>query len=97
MEHATGTDEPMLKSLDGVTSPVSFTRGPSGTIEVSMLMSRNGFDYLMKLADETGEPLETVIGRSLVLFKAATDAAREGKAVGAAADPEALDIEFTGL
>jgi len=97
VEHSTGADDSLLMSLDGVTSPVSFTRGPAGSVAVNMLMSGNGFEYLMKLADETDLSLEAVIGRSLVLFKAATDATREGKAVGVASNPEVLDVEFTGI
>lgn len=83
--------------MSGHVSPIVFSKRDDGLVEVTMLMSASGFDYLWKLAEKTDLPVETVIGRSLVLFKAASEAALEGKAVGVAADPKVLDLEFTGL
>lgn len=83
--------------MKAVSSPISFSKRADGQVEVMMVMSSNGFDFLWRLAEETNLPFETVIGRSLVLFKAASDAAREGKVVGAASSPEEFDVQFTGL
>lgn len=97
MGNARGSNEPMFKSLDGVTSPVSFTRGEAGGIEVTMMMTEAGFDLFWKLSEKRNLPLESVITRSLVLYKASTDAVDKGKSVGVASNPGVLEVEFTDL
>lgn len=89
--------EPVLKSLDGVTSPVSYSRGPGGSIEVTMFMSQEGFELLESLAGDVGAGLEDVIGRALVLYRDARHAAGQGKAVGVTSAPETLDVQFIDL
>ncbi len=88
---------PVMKSLDGVTSPVSYTRGPGDTIEVVMYMSPKGFALLETLAETADIGLEDVIARSLILYRDARKAINLGKVVGVASDPEALDVRFIDL
>lgn len=69
MEGPEKKGEGPLKSLDGVTSPVSFTEGPDDSIELVLHMSRAGFESLTALSDATGEDLETVFRKSLGLYR----------------------------
>lgn len=90
--------EELLESLDGGASPISFGRGPvEGSIEVVMIMTPKGVEFIEDLAKETGTNWETVLPRALVLYKKAIDAVRDGKAVGIAEDPNSLDVQFTKL
>src|SRR5690348_15314002 len=78
----------LLKSLDGVTSPISLARGPvAGTFEVVMLMTSKGVELIDDIAREAGTDWETVLSRALILYKKALEADHEGKAVGIAEDP----------
>lgn len=87
----------VLTSLDGVTSPVSYTRGPNGTIEVVMFMSEKGFQLVCDIQDEIGAEMEDVFARSLILYRKALKAVREGKSVGVASNPDVLDVQFVDL
>ena len=87
----------LLTSTDGVTSPVSFTRGTGDTVEVVMLMSPGGFGLIWDLAEQADVGLEDVIGRALVLYRDVVKADRAGKAVGVVSDPGVLDVRFVDL
>ena len=88
----------LLKSADGVTPPVSFTRGNRpGRLLVSMEMSEGALDMLGELASATGQKVEDVIGKAFLLYKAAVDAHKEGKSVGVAPTSDVLETEFVGL
>src|SRR5690349_19179763 len=72
-EHELATQsriDELLKSMDGVTSPISLTRGPvAGTFEVIMTMTSKGVELVEEIANETGTDWETVLSRALVLYK----------------------------
>lgn len=88
----------VLKSMDGVTSPVAYSiESQSGRFIVSMQMSDGAFEMLGELADATGQKVEDVIGKAFLLYKAAVDAQKEGKSVGVAPTSDVLETEFVGL
>ena len=85
----------VLHSADGVTSPVS-TTFDHGAYFVSMRMTKEAFTMLNKLAESSGQPLDLVIGKAFLLYKAA-DAKKDGKAVGVAPTSDVLETEFVGI
>ncbi len=85
-----------LRSADGVTSPVSAAYSP-GTYLVEMRMSDEVFGMLNRLAESSGQPLDAVIGKAFLLYKAAADARQDGKAVGVASSSDVLETEFVGI
>jgi len=68
-----------------------------GGADVTLTMTAKGLDYLYDLARDSGVPIRDVIGRSLVLFRAAMNAEKEGKTIGAAANEDDLDVVFCNL
>lgn len=61
----------MLFSADGETSPVSLSRGPGVSIQVTMNLSPTGYEFLASQAEKRGETLEKVLERALSIYKAA--------------------------
>jgi len=86
----------LLHSADGVTSPVSVS-AEHGTFFVTMKMSEAAFKTLDKLAESSGQPLDQVISKAFLLYKAAADAHKDGKSVGVAPSPDVLETEFVGI
>lgn len=68
-----------------------------GGADVTLRTSAKGIDYLYELARDSGLSIRDVFSRSLVLFRAAINAEKEGKVVGAASSEDALDVVFDGL
>jgi hypothetical protein len=52
---------------------------------------------LEQIARDSKQPLEAVFTRAIGLYQAAVQATVEGKHVGYATSPDALEVEFTGL
>ena len=87
----------VLSSADGgVTSPVS-TAWSHGAYLVSMRMTEELFTMLNELAEASGQELDQVIGKAFLLYKAASDARKDGKAVGVATSSDVLETEFIGI
>jgi hypothetical protein len=76
-------------SITGGTATVSVDR--------SLAMTRDANDLMAGLAQETGLGEGDVLRLALGMFKVAVDAKKEGKHVGVARSPEALDLELTGF
>jgi len=87
----------VLHSGDDVTSPMSFTPNDPGHISVSLHLSSESFNTLNQLADASGTSIGDVIAKAFILYKAAAQASREGKAVGIAPTPDVLETEFVGF
>ena len=66
---------------------------PSITLDVTPEMMAT----LQQLARDSKQPLEAVFTRAIALYQAALHATAEGKHVGYATLPDALDVEFIGL
>ncbi len=52
---------------------------------------------LQQIARDSKQPLDMVFTRAIGLYRETLRAAAEGKHIGYAASPDALDVEFTGL
>lgn len=60
-------------------------------------MTPEADDLIANLARETGLNEGDVLRLALGMFKTAVDARKQGKHVGVAARPEALDVELVGF
>jgi hypothetical protein len=63
----------------------------------NLAMTRDANELLASLAQETGLDEGDVLRLALGMFKVAVDAKRDGKHVGVARSPDALDLELTGF
>jgi hypothetical protein len=86
----------VLRSADGVTSPVSFTRD-GNNLALSLSMSPQAFDKLLEIADASGESLDDVISKAFVLYIEAADESRHGKSIGIASTADVLETQFVGF
>jgi hypothetical protein len=71
----------------------SGTFTPQITLDVTPEMMAT----LQEIARDSKQPLEAVFTRAIALYQAALRATADGKHVGYATSPDALDVEFTGL
>ncbi len=69
------------------------TPPPPISLEVTPEMLRT----LQQMSRNYHQPLEVLFTRAIGLYQAALKAAADGKHVGYAASPDALDVEFTGI
>jgi hypothetical protein len=69
----------------------------SERIERRLVMTPAASDLLTGLARETGRTEGDVLRMAIGMFKVAVDSKKEGKHVGVATLPEALEIEFVGF
>jgi hypothetical protein len=84
-----------LKAAGG---SLSLTGGTArGRIVRNLAMTPEADEFLADLAQRTGLSEGEVLRRALGMFKTAIDAREQGKHVGVAATPEALDIELVGF
>lgn len=60
-------------------------------------LSPEASGVLNDLLNRTGDSPDDLFRKALSLYKAAQDAHREGKAVGVAESPDALETEFVGF
>lgn len=67
---------------------------PTGDGVIALVL-RSGL--IQELSSKTGEGPDEVIGKALALYKAATEAVEQGKAVGIASDSSHLEAEFVGF
>lgn len=64
---------------------------------VSLEVTPEMMATLEQMTHRYHQPLEVVFTQAIGLYQAALKAAAEGKHVGYAASPDALEVEFTGL
>jgi len=64
---------------------------------ITLDLSPEGSSVLNQLMNETADSPDDLFRKALALYKAAQDAHREGKAVGVASSPDALETEFVGF
>lgn len=73
------------------------SRPAPGMVHATLEMPVQASYLITELAGEMGIDPGEVILRGIALLKAAHEAKSDGKAVGAALSPDALDTEFTGF
>jgi hypothetical protein len=71
----------------------TYTPPPLITLEVTPEMVAT----LREISRDAKQPLDVVFTRAIALYQAALRATAEGRHVGYATSPDALDVEFTGL
>jgi len=69
------------------------TQSPSITLEVTPEMLAT----LQEISRDSRQPLDVIFTRAIALYRAALRATAEGKHVGFATSPDALEVEITGL
>jgi hypothetical protein len=74
---------------------MSLTDSMTARVERKLIMTAEASQLLADLAHETGTTEGDVLRMAIGLFKLAVESKKEGKHLGIAASPEALDIEFT--
>jgi hypothetical protein len=82
-----------MPQISPVTAEGSGTYTPAITLYVTPEMMTT----LQQIASDSKQPLEDVFTRAIALYQAALKSIAEGKHVGVAASPDALDVEFTGI
>jgi ribosomal protein S3 len=70
---------------------------PEGWHRAILDMSPEVYEFLERLAEESGKSKVEVIRKALGLYRLALDARREGLVVGAATEEQPLDTEFVGF
>jgi hypothetical protein len=89
--------------LMGITHETSASLGLSITgtatarVVRNLAMSPEANELLASLAQETGSSEGDVLRLAIGMFKVAVDAKKQGKHVGVAGSPEALDLELVGF
>lgn len=76
---------------------LSVTGTATARVERNLAMTPEAGDLIARLARETGLSEGDVLRLALGMFKVAVDARKEGKHVGVAESPEALDLELVGF
>ncbi len=72
-------------------------RGAAAPPSISLEVTPEMLATLQKMSRDSQLPLEVVFTRAIGLYQASMKATAEGKHVGYAASPDALEVEFTGL
>jgi hypothetical protein len=80
-----------------VSSDLTMSATATARVVRNLAMTRDANELLTTLAQETGLGEGDVLRLALGMFKVAVDAKRDGKHVGVARSPEALDLELTGF
>jgi hypothetical protein len=70
---------------------------PDGWHRAVLDMSPEVYEFLERLAEESGKTKVEVIWKALGLYQLALEARREGLVVGAASEEQPLDTEFGGF
>jgi hypothetical protein len=76
---------------------LSFTDKVTARVVRNLAMTPAAEEFLTDLAHRTGLSEGDVIRLALGMFKTAVDAKQQGKHVGVASTPDALDIELVGF
>ena len=79
------------------SSGLSFAGTATARVVRNLIMTRDANELIGSLAQKTGLSEGDVLRLALGIFKVAVDARKEGKHVGVARSPEALDLELTGF
>ncbi len=88
-----------METIHGAPASSGLTFGATATARVvrNLVMTRNANELIASLAQRTGLSEGDVLRLALGMFKFAVDAKSEGKHIGVAKSPEALDVELTGF
>lgn len=73
------------------------TASAAARVVRSLAMTPEADEYLADLAQRTGRDEGDVLRLALGMLKTAVDAREQGKHVGVAGTPEALDVEWVGF
>ena len=82
-----------MSKIGGVVQAAIGTYTPPITLQVTPEMMAT----LEQITRDSKQSLDEVFTRAIALYRATLKATAEGKHVGYAASPDALDVEFTGL
>ena len=66
-------------------------------VNMRLSVSPEAYRLRSEVANDLGIPKGTAIVKAIALLKAAADARKSGRAVGAAVDAESLETEFVGF
>jgi hypothetical protein len=80
-----------------VSSDLTLSATATARVMRNLAMTRDANELLATLAQETGLEEGDVLRLALGMFKVAVGAKKEGKHVGVARSPDALDLELTGF
>ena len=84
--------------LNAATGSFSMVGGTAtARIVRNLAMTPEADEFLANLAQRTGQSEGDVLRLALGMFKTAVDAREQGKHVGVASTPDALDIELVGF
>jgi hypothetical protein len=87
-----------VRSLaEGRTSPVTVTSKENGGVGLYLSMTPETLSTLLELANSSGSPLEDVINKAFILYKASADAHREGKHIAILNPDWEVDQEIVGF
>jgi len=64
---------------------------------ITLIVTPEMMETLEGIARDSNQPLKEVFTKAIALYRAALRASAEGKHVGYATSPDALEVEFTGL
>jgi len=70
---------------------------PSPKVRITLDLTPEASTALNDLIDLTGQDMDVIFRKALALYKLAKEASRDGKSVGVATTPEALETKFEGL
>ena len=80
-----------------ISQSLSFTGTATGRVVRNLAMTPEANELLASLAQKTGTSEGDVLRLALGMLNVAVDAKRQGKHVGVAGSPDALDLELVGF
>jgi hypothetical protein len=80
-----------------VSNVTTFIPGGGGRVAFALDLPPEAAQALNRLMRETGDSPSILFRKALGLYALAMEAKSEGKAVGIAKSPDALETEFVGL
>jgi hypothetical protein len=80
-----------------VSQSLSFTGTETARVVRNLAMTPEANELLTSLAQKTGMSEGDVLRLALGMLNVAVDAKRQGKHVGVAGSPDALDLELAGF
>ena len=88
-----------MGTIHGAAASGGFTLKGTATARVvrNLAMTPEANELIASLAQDTGHSEGDVLRLALGMFKTAVEAKQQGKHVGVASAPEALDLELVGF
>jgi len=70
---------------------------PPHNARITLELTKEASQALEELMESTGQDVSELFRKSLALYKLAKEAEKDGMAIGATPQPEALETQFTGF